>query len=78
LTPASFTPLALNDIREAYEFYEANTAELALKFMMAVRQTVDAIEKAPFTYPVVLEASRNCRPDRRNLMFERRTSSKKP
>ena len=61
MTPASFTPLALNDMREAYEFYEANNAELALKFMMAVRQTVDAIEKAPLRYPVVLEASRKAR-----------------
>lgn len=56
-----FSALAENDVREAYEFYEANDAGLALKFMMAVRQTVDAIEKAPLRFPVVFEASRKAR-----------------
>jgi hypothetical protein len=64
-------------MREAYESYEANNVALALKFMMAVRQTVHAIQKAPLTYPVVFEASRNCRSDRRNLRLERRTNGKK-
>jgi plasmid stabilization system protein ParE len=61
LTPASFTPLALNDMKEAFDFYEAKDHELALKFMLSVRQTVDAIEKAPLRFPVVFEHVRKAR-----------------
>jgi hypothetical protein len=51
LSAASFTPIALNDLKEAYEFYEAKDHDLALQFMLSVRQTVDAIEKAPLRFP---------------------------
>jgi plasmid stabilization system protein ParE len=58
---ATFTPLAEEDLKQAYLFYEANDPELARKFVMAVRQTVDAIEKAPLRFPVVFESSRRAR-----------------
>jgi plasmid stabilization system protein ParE len=61
LTPASFTPLALNDMKEAFEFYEAKDHELALKFILCIRQTVDAIEKGPLRFPVVFENVRKAR-----------------
>lgn len=61
MTPASFTPLALNDMKEAFEFYEAKDHELALKFMLCVRQTVDAIEKAPLRFPFVFQNVRKAR-----------------
>jgi hypothetical protein len=57
----AFTPLALNDMKEAFEFYEAKDHDLALKFMLSVRQIVDAIEKAPLRFPVAFEFSRRAR-----------------
>jgi hypothetical protein len=42
-------------MKQAYLFYEANDPAPAMKFVMAVRQTVDAIEKAPLRFPVVFE-----------------------
>ncbi len=58
---ATFTTLAENDLREAYLFYEAKGSDLALQFMTSVRQTVDAIEKAPLRFPVVFETIRKAR-----------------
>jgi plasmid stabilization system protein ParE len=47
---ATFTPLAEEDLKQAYLFYEANDPALAMKLVMAVRQTVDAIEAAPLVH----------------------------
>ncbi len=58
---ATFTALAENDLRDAYLFYVAKDAELALKFMLSVRQTVDAIETAPLRFPVVFQTIRKAR-----------------
>jgi plasmid stabilization system protein ParE len=54
LTPAHFTPLAENDLREAFEWYEAKNPELALKFMKRVRETVNAIETNPRRFPIAV------------------------
>jgi plasmid stabilization system protein ParE len=58
---ATFTPLAEEDLKQAYLFYEANDPALAMKFVMAVRGAVDAIEKAPLRFPVALGSSRQAR-----------------
>ena len=39
-------------MREAYEWYAAKDTDLAMQFMLCVRQTVDAIEKSPLRFPI--------------------------
>jgi len=45
-------------MKEAFEFYEAKNHELALQFVLCVRQTVDAIEKAPLRFPISVQQVR--------------------
>jgi len=45
-------------LKEAYEWYEAKNPELAIQFMLCVRQTVDAIEKSPLWFPVSVQQVR--------------------
>jgi hypothetical protein len=44
--------------KHIFSMNEAKDADLALKFMMSVRQTVDAIEKTPLRFPVVFQTIR--------------------
>jgi hypothetical protein len=37
-----------------YEWYSAKDGELAMQFMLCVRQTVDAIEKSPLRFPIAV------------------------
>ncbi len=46
------------DMKEAYEWYEAKNPELAMQFMLCVRQTVDAVEKSPLRFPVSVQQVR--------------------
>ena len=48
-------------MREAYEWYSAKDSELAMQFMLCVRQTVDAIEKSPLRFPIGVEDIRKAR-----------------
>ena len=47
--------------KHIFSMNEAKDADLALKFMMSVRQTVDAIEKTPLRFPVVFQTIRKAR-----------------
>ncbi len=46
-------------MREAYEWHSAKDNDLAMQFMLCVRQTVDAIEKSPLRFPIAIEDIRN-------------------
>jgi hypothetical protein len=46
------------DMKEAYDWYQAKDSELALQFMMCVRQTVDAIEESPLRFPISVQQVR--------------------
>jgi len=52
LSRAIIIPAAESDMREAYEWYAAKDTDLAMQFMLCVRQTVDAIEKSPLRFPI--------------------------
>jgi len=54
VTPVRFLDEAENDLKQAYEWYSSKDSDLALQFIMCVRQTVDAIEKSPLRYPVAV------------------------
>ena len=58
MSAAQFIPAAETDLKESYEYYDARDHDLALQFMMCVRQTVDAIEKAPLRLPIAAKDMR--------------------
>jgi hypothetical protein len=58
LSRAIVTDAAAADMQEAYDWYAEKDSELALQFMMCVRQTVDAIEKSPLRFPIYVQQVR--------------------
>jgi plasmid stabilization system protein ParE len=51
-------PEAQADLKQAISWYEAIRADLALRFAIAVDQTVDAISRNPFQFAVVYQNRR--------------------
>ena len=67
-------PEAEQDIQEAYRWYELQRAGLGEEFLRCIEACVQALHRAPLTYPVVHESYRRALPRRSNSNDLRRVS----
>lgn len=51
-------PEAVNDLREAFVWYEAQRPGVGRAFLRRVRQRVDTIRENPRSFPIVLQSIR--------------------
>jgi toxin ParE1/3/4 len=56
--PVRILASAEGDIAQAQDWYEQRDAGLGNRFVRAVRETTDRIERNPFTYQVAVEDAR--------------------
>ncbi|MBI3119514.1 MAG: type II toxin-antitoxin system RelE/ParE family toxin [Candidatus Hydrogenedentes bacterium] len=61
MIPYSFLPEAVDELREAAEFYEEQRAGLAEKFRRAVEAAIRRIQEHPLMYRQIESGCRQCR-----------------